>query len=213
MAVNYNDRDLVFAIANEDDFPNDIRALGFADWGEDVAVGLFAPGPKKYRLTDELSKDSLTEFLDAFFNNELELYFSSEPPPRKGAGPVRTVVGLTFEKIVYDPTKNVIILICIPAILECKEAAEWYPKAAKKFHDNKDIVFGEINVDLNDIPMTMFKFDQLPTFFFSPKQSKGEEDLLRIDPTPEDDLDLLLWLRRQGDIRPSKYKKDSKEEL
>ena len=39
------------------------RALGLADWGEDVAVGLFAPGPLKYPLTEEMTADSLTEFL------------------------------------------------------------------------------------------------------------------------------------------------------
>ena len=44
VAQDYQDTGIVFAIAYDGDFSNDIRGLGLADWGEDVAVGLFAPG-------------------------------------------------------------------------------------------------------------------------------------------------------------------------
>ena len=43
--------------------PSPYRALSLADWGEDVAVGLFAPGPLKYAMMEELTADSLSDFL------------------------------------------------------------------------------------------------------------------------------------------------------
>jgi protein disulfide-isomerase A4 len=203
VAVKYKDTELAFAIANEGDFAVDLRALGMSSWGEDVAVGLFAPGPKKYRLLEELTKDSLKEFVDSFLEGSLEPYYSSETPPKKGFGPVRTIVGTTFKKIVYDYSKNVVVLFCIPTLPKCKEASQWFSDAAKMFYKvDKNIVFGDINVELNDIPFEHFKFDDLPTLFFSPETSKGETDLIRIDPVPGDDSDLLYWLNNKAGIRP-----------
>ena len=154
-------------------------------------------------MTEELTRESLSEFVDDFFSNSLTPYYMSEPPPKKGSGPVRTIVGTTFSKIVYDPTKNVVVMVCIPSISACHEAAEWYPKVAGQYK-YKDLVFGEINVELNDIPITTLKFDDLPTFLFSPKGSEGEEDLIRVDPLPEDNYDLTRWLREKQNIRVPK---------
>lgn len=44
------------------------RALGLSDWGEEVAIGLFAPGPLKYPMTEELTRDSLTEFIQVAYS-------------------------------------------------------------------------------------------------------------------------------------------------
>ena len=192
---------MAFAIADEADFPSDIRALGFASWGEEVAVGLFAPGPRKYRLMEELNRDSLIEFVDSFFEGDLEPYYSSEIAPKKGTGPVRTIVGSTFEKIVYDSKMNVVVMLCIPSMDKCKESMEWFYLAAKKYYKkDKSILFGDINVELNDVPLEFFKLDDLPTIFFSPKGSKGETDLIRVDPLPQDEIDLSGWLRSKGGI-------------
>ena len=167
-------------------------------------MGIFAPGPLKYRMTEELTKDSLTEFVDDFLAGTLQPYFSSEKPPRKGSGPIRTVVASTYEEIVYDPSKEVILLMCIPKLKECRAPYEWFPLAAKKFHKKaKDVVFGQINVELNDVPLKLFKLDDLPTLLYSPKGSRGEEDLVRIPP-PEDEDGLLKWLRREANLRPPK---------
>lgn len=170
-----------------------------SSWGEDVTVGLYAPGPRKYRLLEELTKDSLSDFIDQYFEGNLEPYYSSEIPPKKSSGPVKTIVGSTFSKMVYNPKANVVVLFCIPSLPKCKEASEWFLTAAKKFYKkDKTIAFGDINVELNDVPLENFKFDDLPTLFFSPEGSKGETDLVRIDPLPEDEIDLLGWLRSRA---------------
>lgn len=165
-------------------------------------MGLFAPGPLKYRMTEELTRDSLTEFVEGFLEETLTPYYMSEPAPKKGRGPVRTIVGSTFSKIVYDPSKNVVLKICIPSISACQEAEEWFFRAANKYK-LKDLVFGEINVEQNDFPLVKTKFDELPAFLFSPKGSKGEGDLVVIHPIPEDDRDLTMWLRQEFNIKIS----------
>lgn len=211
VANQFRSTELVFAIAREDQFPQDLNSLGLADWGEDVAVGLFGPSSKKYRLTEELDRDSLTEFVEDYFSDSLTPYLLSEVAPRKGLGPVRTVVGTTFNDIVYDTTKNVVMKLCIPSIPECKEADDWYFKAAGEYKQQKDIVFGEINVELNDITISKKKLEDLPLFLFSPKGSVGEDDLVNISPKPEAPQDLTMWLRQEFNIK--KTVKQTKNEL
>ncbi len=46
VAKDFTDSELVFAIANEASYmtTEDLRALGMSEWGEEVVVGIFAPG-------------------------------------------------------------------------------------------------------------------------------------------------------------------------
>ena len=72
-------------------------------------------------------------------------------------------------------------------------------------------------MELNDVPLQLFKLDGLPTFIFSPKGSSGEESLVKIHPVPQSDTDLLRWLRKNFDLKPpseDQYtKKKPREEL
>ena len=43
--------------------PNLSRGLGLSDWGEDVAVAMYAAGPLKYPMTQELTTKSLGAFV------------------------------------------------------------------------------------------------------------------------------------------------------
>ena len=50
-----NKKDLIFAIANEDDFEADIKLLRLSETGEDIATGIWAPGNIRYPMKDETS--------------------------------------------------------------------------------------------------------------------------------------------------------------
>ena len=73
----------MFATANEADFPRDLQILGLSDWGEDVAVVLFATRPAKYHMTEELSHASLCQFIQDYLDGSLEPYLTSEVAPRE----------------------------------------------------------------------------------------------------------------------------------
>ena len=171
VAKDFVNTDVVFAVANEGDFPGDLQILGMSDWGEDVAVGLFATKPAKYRMTEELTPSSLHQFVQDYLLGHLEPYLTSELPPREAKNaPVKTVVGSTFKKIVLNPEKNVMVKLYVPLGEACHKAAEWYPKVAEKFQGVNDLVFAEMNVGLNDPPLGT-KYDQLPVFYFSARGS------------------------------------------
>ena len=209
VAKDFVNTDVVFTIANEDDFPGDLQILGLSDWGEDVAVGLFATRPAKYRMTEELSPASLRQFVQDYLDGSLEPYLTSELPPREAKSAlVKTVVGSTFKKIVLNPEKNVVVKLCIPSGVEaCVKAKEWYPKVAEKFRGVDDLVFAEMNVGLNDPPLGT-DADNLPAFYFS---ARGSAEMVPVTPTPTDDADLQFYLKHRVQIKPTK--KAGKEEL
>eukprot|EP00731_Ephydatia_muelleri_P009083 Em0004g1421a len=208
VAKDFTNTDIVFAIANEADFPGDLQILGLSDWGEDVAVGLFATKPAKYRMSEELSPSSLRDFVQDYLQGSLEPYLTSELPPREAKNAlVKTVVGSTFKKVVLNSERNVVIKLCVPTGETCTKAKEWYPKVAEKFKGVGDLVFAEMNVALNDPPLGT-NYDSLPVFYFS---ARGSTEMVPVTPTPADDADLQFYLKHTVHIKP--IKKAGKEEL
>ncbi len=165
-------------------------------------------------MLEELTPETLREFIQSFLNGELTPHLSSERAPRETKGTlVKTVVGATFSKIVLNPKKNVMVKLCIPSLPDCQKASEYFPKVAETFKGVKDLVFGEMNVALNDPPVVT-KFESLPAFYFS---AKGSGEMIPITPQPQDDADLTFFLKRKQNIMPiktgKKKKARSKDEL
>ena len=121
VASYHMESNLIFAVADEVEFAVDLHSLGLGDWGEEVAVGIFAPGPLKYPMKEEFNVVNLKQFVDDFQKNVLVPHYSSEPSPKKGKGPVKTIVGSTFKDIMYSPTEHVVVMLCGPNVKECKQ--------------------------------------------------------------------------------------------
>jgi protein disulfide isomerase len=199
---------VVFATANEEDFLDDIRSVGLSEWGEDVTVTLYAPGPLKYPMTEELSPESLTSFIQDYLDGELVPHFSSEPVPKPVKGAlIRKVVGSNYLNEVGNTKKDVVVMLCRPSLPDCREAAEFYKKLATQFRGVKNLVFTEMNVALNDPPVGT-DISSLPSFLFSPR---GSHDVAPVTPRPKDDADLAFFLKYKQNIKPLKSKK--KDEL
>jgi hypothetical protein len=80
-----NKKDLIFAIANEDDFEADIlKVLGLSETGSDVAVGIWAPGNIRYPMKedDDIDADSLKIFVESFVKGKLKPRINLEPKPK-----------------------------------------------------------------------------------------------------------------------------------
>ena len=119
VAKEYQGR-LTVAMSNEEEYVNELKELSLADWGEDVAVGIWAGKRQRYAMREDFTTDNVQEFVSHYFANKLHPEIKSQPVPKKNKGAVKTVVGSTFDKIVNDASKDVLIELYAPWCGHCK---------------------------------------------------------------------------------------------
>lgn len=202
MAKDFIGRNISFAIANEGDFLTDIKVMGLEDWGEDISVGIFAPHNVRYPMKEELYPDTLREFINKFLNGDLEPYLRSEPAPRKSkkTDPIQTVVGTTFNKFMHNPSKNSLIKLCMEEAHKCEDAEKHFYQVVIRYEGSEELVFGEMNMALNDVPIGTVLDGELPIYLFC---AKGSKDLIQISPAPADENDIIFFLKYRNSIRPT----------
>ncbi len=204
MANDFKKQDISFAIANEADFTTDIKILGLEDWGEDITVGIFAPHNIRYPMKEELYGETLREFVQDFLGDSLEPYFRSESVPRKLKGAaIQTVVGTTFQKFMSNPSKASLIKLCMTGAQGCEDAVEHFHQVVIRYEGSEEVVFGEINMALNDLPrgVTLDDGGDLPAYLFSARGEKA--DVVQISPRPTDENDIIFFLKYRNSIRPT----------
>lgn len=68
----------IFAIADEEDFADELKSLGLSESGEDVNVGILADGGKKFAMEpEEMDSDVLRDFVIAFKKGEFLMFRNS----------------------------------------------------------------------------------------------------------------------------------------
>eukprot|EP00871_Galdieria_phlegrea_P004081 jgi/Galph1/4674/GphlegSOOS_G3338.1 len=83
------------------------------------------------------------------------------------------VVELTpdnFEKIVFDPSKNVIVEFYAPWCGHCKALKPQYEKAARTFKDSGDVIVAAIDADMYSDIAKQFDVTGFPTILFFPAE-------------------------------------------
>lgn len=200
MAKDFKNQELSFAIANEDDFATDIKVLGMDDWGEDVIIGIFAPNNLRYPMKEELYADSLREFIEQFLGGKLEPYLRSEPAPKKKSkgALVETVVGTTFQKFMNNPKSASLLKLCMADAQGCEDAEEHFEQVVIRYEGSTEVVFGEMNLALNDVPVGTTFDPELPAYLFS---AKGSDAVEQVSPKPTDENDIIFFLKYRNSIR------------
>ncbi|XP_074624650.1 protein disulfide-isomerase A4-like [Acropora palmata] len=173
LQVANDHRDVTFAIADEQSFMEELKDFALDDSGEEVNVGCFDDKDKKYRMDpdEEFDEDSLRDFVENFKEGNIKPQVKSQPAPKKNAGPVAVVVGKTFEEIVLDSKKDVLIELYAPWCGHCKELEPTYKKLGKKFKDEPNVVIAKMDATANDAPPA-YKAEGFPTILFAPANDK-----------------------------------------
>ena len=111
------------------------------------------------------------DFLKKYEEGSLEQYLKSSPPP---ADPydngVRVLVTSTFDEVVYDTNKDVLVEFYAPWCGHCKKLAPEYEKAANDLSSVDSIVIAKIDATANEVKG--FPVSSFPTLKFFPANNK-----------------------------------------
>jgi len=144
---------------------SDLPTLRILDPSKDMA---------KYTSTvvvdETLTVDSISSFLTEFKDGKLEPFLKSEPIPETQDGPVTVVVGKSFESIVKDPTKDVLVKYYAPWCGHCKKLAPIWDDLAEKTKDIEDLVIAKFDSTANEALGVEVR--GYPTLIFYPKDNK-----------------------------------------
>mmetsp|Transcript_6152 Transcript_6152/g.16988 ORF Transcript_6152/g.16988 Transcript_6152/m.16988 type:complete len:501 (-) Transcript_6152:102-1604(-) len=106
----------------------------------------------KYRLEGgEITEATLLSFVHDFEAGKLKPHMKSESPPMAQNGPVFTLVGSTFETIVKDPAKDVLVEFYAPWCGHCKKLEPVYREVAKRLEGVGTVVIAKIDATANDV--------------------------------------------------------------
>lgn len=89
--------------------------------------------------------------MESFKAGTLKATFKSEEIPDKNDEPVKVIVGKTWDSIVKDNTKDVLVEFYAPWCGHCKTLAPIYDKMAAGLVANTNIVIAKIDATANEI--------------------------------------------------------------
>lgn len=173
LAAKYRGSDkIAFAWIDAVELKSFMDHLGIADKEIPLAIYEFE-GDGKYVYEGDYDKAKFASWIEDFVAGKLEMAKKSEPVPEKNDEPVKVVVGDSWEDIVMDDTKDVLIEQYAPWCGHCKALEPTLTKLATALKDAgvTDIVIAKMDATANDSPKE-YKASGFPTMHFKPKGGK-----------------------------------------
>lgn len=148
----------------------------------------------------EITYEAIKAFVEDFVAGKIEPSIKSEPIPEKQEGPVTVVVAKSYEDIVLDDTKDVLIEFYAPWCGHCKALAPKYDElgslyAKSEFKDK--VVIAKVDATANDVPDEIQGF---PTIKLYPAGAKDKPVTYSGSRTVED---LIKFVAENGKYKAS----------
>ncbi|KAL4646703.1 protein disulfide-isomerase A3-like [Arapaima gigas] len=203
VASQFQSRGLSFSVADRQEFQDELEeefGISSSEADELPLVTIRTGEGRKYIMHEEFTRDgkALQRFLEGYFAGQLTRYLKSEPPPQNNAGPVKVVVAETFEEIVHDPTKDVLIEFYAPWCGHCKNLEPKYKELAEQLADDHNILIAKMDATANDVPPN-YDVQGFPTIYFT---KAGKKD----SPIPYEGArevkDFLTFLKKEATHPP-----------
>ena len=115
IAQHFVDSNLKFAIANEDEYEDEIKSLGLEDSGSDVNVACFTD-KQKFRMepVDDFESSDLANFIEDLRTGKVKPFMRSMPVPKKQDTIVRKVVAHNYDEEIHKTKKDAVVFFYAP---------------------------------------------------------------------------------------------------
>ena len=115
------------------------------------------------------SEARIKAFCEAYAAGTLAADLKSAEPPTDNDGPVRVLVGKTFDEEVKAPGKNVLVEFYAPWCGHCKKLEPIWNELGEAFKENDSVVVAKMDATANEI--TSVSVSGFPTIKFFPADS------------------------------------------
>jgi len=200
---------VIIALAEKKDHTSNLETLNVKD--DEVSFAIEDKG-KWYRYEPQddsklgkFDAPGFKTFVESFLNGDVDEYVRSERVP-KTQGPVTVVVGTTFEDIVEDDEKDVMIEFYAPWCGHCKQLEPKYNELGTKLKSEKGVVVAKMDATANDYPREKYEVKGYPAIYFKPAGKKAHiyEGAREVD-------DLYKYIKSKGKTMKGKAIKDKKK--
>jgi len=116
---------------------------------QDVKHNTKYPFPQDQKI----EKEALAKFIEDFQEGKLEPYVKSQDIPEKQEDGIYNVVAKSFDEVVLDKSKDVLLLFYAPWCGHCKKLAPTYKEIAEAINETNDkVLIARMDATENDIP-------------------------------------------------------------
>ncbi|KAJ2713313.1 protein disulfide-isomerase precursor [Coemansia spiralis] len=99
-----------------------------------------------------VSETEIRRLVASYTEGKLMPDYKSEPVPDQNDGDVLRLVSTTFNKIVFDQAKDVLVLFYAPWCVHCKRMSPAYDELGKAMRGYAGLVVAKMDATANDIP-------------------------------------------------------------
>ncbi|OMO54085.1 Thioredoxin-like protein [Corchorus capsularis] len=117
----------------------------------------------KFLLQSDPTPTNIEEFCSGLLHGSIATYFKSQPIPDNKNASVLAVVGKTFDDLVLNSPKNVLLEVYTPWCINCDTTSKQVEKLAKHFKGLDNLVFVKIDASANEHPK--LQVDDYPSLF------------------------------------------------
>ncbi|KAF4372480.1 hypothetical protein F8388_027153 [Cannabis sativa] len=140
-----------------------LTMYGLEESKNTILIAFDSTFSSKFLLDSDLSPSNIDDFCSGLLHGTLAPYFKSQPIPDNENATILSVVGKTFDDLVLNGPKNVLLEVFTPWCSNCETTTKQVEKLAKHFKGS-DLIFARFDASANEHPK--LQVDDYPTLLF-----------------------------------------------
>ena len=126
---------------------------------------------KKYNMEGSITEENVLNFVQNWQEGKLRPSLKSEEIPATQEGDVHVLVGKSFDQIVMDDSKDVLVEFYAPWCGHCKKLTPIYDELAKNLKHNTNLIIAKMDATANEVESVSIQ--GFPTIKFWPAGKKS----------------------------------------